>query len=192
MWSPYGRIYKDKGNGNVLKGWKFDKSSNSNRFLGVLALGGGRVFGESFYAGAEALIDFSSSKNKEIESNEGKFGRVKHSAVSQSLALRLGYFNRNIETLFYTKAVASYVSTKFTTDSLYDKLKDKTFKVSQFAPAVALGVEKAFGKKISARLECEYRFDSKKKFEQDSEKLDLKTDSGVNVRALVAYNINFL
>lgn len=160
-----------------------------NRVIGVLGLGGGKVFKENFYVGGEVLCDFSSSKEKNlgITTADGNPAvaddtvKVKTSAVVPSIGLRLGYFNKNADLLFYAKAAASYTSTTFKS---HIGQNDYETKVSKFAPAVGLGIEKAFGKKFSGRLEGEYRFKSSKEA--------YKSASGVNVRALVAYHVNGL
>ncbi|GHT92796.1 hypothetical protein FACS1894122_07100 [Alphaproteobacteria bacterium] len=169
-----GSFYKHKAEGGITE------SPNHNRFIGVLGLGGGKAFDGGFYAGLEALFDFGSSSRK---------GGVKISAVSPSLGLRLGYFNRNAETLFYTKVAASHSSVDASTVNNPD-LHDK---ISKIAPAVALGVEKAFTKKISGRLEGEYRFGSKRTLREGTPtETKHKAAKGWNVRALVSYNINGL
>ncbi|GHU10604.1 hypothetical protein FACS189449_00370 [Alphaproteobacteria bacterium] len=156
------------------------RSLNHGRFIGTLAIGGGKVFANNFYLGAEVLVDFGSSKAKD---------GIKISSVSPSLGVRLGYFNRNLETLFYTRVAASHVSISHVSI----KAEDSELKVSKFAPAVALGVEKAFTKKLSGRLEGEYRFSSSKKFNFKTPHTDVEAEvktRGWNIRALAAYHIN--
>ncbi|GHT97296.1 hypothetical protein FACS1894126_1080 [Alphaproteobacteria bacterium] len=179
---------------------KITDSDSVGRFVGVLGLGGGKAFDENFYVGLEAIFDFFSSKDKDWTfdfDNTSVTTKVNTSAENLSFALRLGYFNKSMETLFYAKIAASHVSTTFTpsgdaAEELFESMSTDSIKISKLSPAVALGVEKAFTKKISGRLECEYKFGANKAFENRESRAELKTASGINVRALVSYNINGL
>ncbi|MDR2267998.1 MAG: hypothetical protein LBD81_00930 [Holosporaceae bacterium] len=204
-----GSFYKNKlddGDNGIL-GVRIKKQS-VNRFIGVFALGYGRVFRDVVYFGVEGGLDFSTSKKKDMKGevfyNDQRIGDLntnivvagvgnckvgvqsKTSAVSPFLAIRGGYFYRPWETLFYVKAGASHVSTKFIVDAQGTingrDLKGGEASVSKICPLVALGVQKAFAKKFSARVEAEYRFGLKKS--------GMKTGDGFNVRAMVAYHIN--
>ena len=57
--------YTDK-NGNDAK----DKLK-AHRFIGSFVLGGGKVFKNNVYAGAEFMMDFTKNKKKEFEEKDG-------------------------------------------------------------------------------------------------------------------------
>ncbi|MDR3179684.1 MAG: porin family protein [Holosporaceae bacterium] len=196
--SPFSGVYVTLGIGGNFLSSKIDgnldpfslKSDNArvNRVAGIVGLGGGKVLNNTFYIGGEVLCDFSGSKEKNLENIHlngnavnNVDAKVKISAVIPSVALRLGYFNKNVDMLFFAKIAASYASVKVTAPTLNNGVTIKG-DVSTFSPAIGLGIEKAFGKKFSGRLEGEYRFSSSKDL--------LKAASGLNVRALVAYHIN--
>ncbi|MDR2794745.1 MAG: porin family protein [Holosporaceae bacterium] len=163
------------------------ESCNTNGILGVLALGGGRVFGETLYLGAEALCDFSKTKGKTLNVS-GADANIKITQLVPSLGVRLGYYNQHTDTMFYTKVVASRVNADF-------KYIDHKMTHTKISPAIVLGIESAFSKKFSARLECEYRFSSNNTFSvqhnNNGPKVYGKTKiaRGMNVRALVAYRL---
>jgi opacity protein-like surface antigen len=176
--------------GSFLKGKVSanDKSSgdkNCNRFIGSLVLGGGKAFKEKFYVGGEVLCDFTGSKKNEfkVDTGVGAVGNVdvslKHSGIAPEFGLRFGVVVKR-NWLLYGKVAGSF--NKLTCK--IDKVNvDES--VSKLAPALALGVERAFCKKFSARLEGEYVFGTKKT--EDVCKLENK--GGFKVRALVVYNV---
>ncbi|MDR2794959.1 MAG: outer membrane beta-barrel protein [Holosporaceae bacterium] len=178
-----GHIGQDQARANI----KSD-NQNVNRVIGVVGLGGGKVFNDTIYVGGDILCDFSSSKEKNVENitvdgaalGAGWIAKIKTAAVIPSVALRLGYFNKNAEILLFTKIAASYTSSTLKANNGNAFVGEE--KISKFAPALGLGIEKAFSKKFSGRLEGEYRFNSRK----DA----FKAAGAVNVRALVAYHIN--
>ncbi|MDR2681663.1 MAG: outer membrane beta-barrel protein [Holosporaceae bacterium] len=157
-------------------------SCHTNRLLGIFAFGGGRVFGDTFYLGAEALCDFSKTKEK-ILNIDGNNAAIKISQLTPSLGVRLGYYNGR-DTMFYTKVIASRINANL-------KYIDHNKKHTKISPAIVLGVEQAFSKKFSARLECEYRFNSCETFLMRDIKHNgkFKIARGTNVRALVAYHL---
>ncbi|MDR3179361.1 MAG: hypothetical protein LBT70_00475 [Holosporaceae bacterium] len=176
------------GSSFYKNGVSLDKKAEScatSRFLGVMALGGGRVFGEALYLGAEALCDFSKTKEKILNIN-GADASVKIAQLIPSLGVRLGYYNQHMDTMFYTKVMASRVNADF-------KYVDHNRTHTKISPAIVLGMESAFSKKFSARLECEYRFSSNNIFsvQHNGSKLQggAKIARGINVRALVAYRL---
>lgn len=191
---PFGGLYLGLGiggsflqnNGSVTtNGAAYQKMDNNvNRFIGTIALGGGKVFNEKFYLGLEGMMDFTKSENKRIANNTFK---IKNTAVIPSIGLRLGYVYNCW--LIYGKVSASHASTEATVVANNVKLGS----AKKFAPALALGVEKAFCKKFTARLEGEYRFESKKDFNETIGGTNyigsVKGNKGFTVRALVAYNV---
>jgi opacity protein-like surface antigen len=181
------------------------KKQSINRFIGVALIGYGRVLRDVMYVGVEGGLDFSGVKKKNVEAdffvngqrvggfNEDLPGvgnrvnaRTKTSAISPFLAIRCGYFYRPLEALFYVKAGVSHMYTKFSTDATAAGVRVANLSGeksdSRICPLVALGVEKAFAKKFSARVEAEYRFGLKKH--------SVKLSNGFNVRAVVSYHLN--
>jgi hypothetical protein len=78
-------------------------------------------------------------------------------------------------------------------DGAYDGMivTSSTTKMSTILPIVALGIERAFTKKVSARLEVEYRFSKSKTrvFPKDSSECRLTQKAGVTIRSLICYNV---
>ena len=50
--------------GTTVDGEIAETSNKANKFIGTIVLGGGKVFGQGFYVGAEGMIDFSKNKKK--------------------------------------------------------------------------------------------------------------------------------
>ena len=171
---------KDKDNGTNAK-----ISKNANRFIGTVGIGGGKVFKDKFYAGLEVLFDFTKSKDW---TEEGTYKGVKRNVklksngLFTSLGLRLGYIVPKYNTMVYFKVAGSHSSAKVNLETA-----NKELKAAKIVPTLALGVEKAFCKKFTARLEGEYRFKGTKK----AEGYELKANDGFNIRALVSYNVRF-
>ena len=171
---------KDKDNGTNEK-----ISKNANRFIGTVGIGGGKVFKDKFYAGLEVLFDFTKAKDwtgevtyKSVKQN----AKLKSNGLFTSLGLRLGYIVPKYNTMVYFKVAGSHSSAKANLETA-----NKELKVAKIVPTLALGVEKAFCKKFTARLEGEYRFKGTKK----AEGYELKANDGFNIRALVSYNVRF-
>ena len=156
-------------------------SKNANRFIGTVGIGGGKVFKDKFYAGLEVLFDFTKSKDWTEKYNNVDY-KLKSNGLFTSLGLRLGYIVPKYNTMVYFKVAGSHSSVKAT--SLAD---NGELKAAKIVPTLALGVEKAFCKKFTARLEGEYRFRGSKK----EGAVELKANDGFNIRALVSYNVRF-
>ena len=158
----------------------------ANRFVGSVVLGGGKVFSNKVYAGAEFLMDFTKNKKHEItdvdhttgESRiEGKVG-----GFIPQIDVKAGYVFKNA-TLAYAKLGCAW--TKFSYEQFR---KDTGAKVdgeskTKASVTLGLGVEKAFRNKISAAIEGDYNFGNKIK--------DVRVNKGWSVRALVKYNIKY-
>lgn len=171
---------KDKDNGTNAK-----ISKNANRFIGTVGLGGGKVFKDKFYVGMEVLFDFTKNKDwteqityRTVNQN----AKLKSNGLFTSLGLRLGYIVPKYNTMVYFKVAGSHSSAKVNLET-----SNKELKAAKIVPTLALGVEKAFCKKFTARLEGEYRFKGTKK----EDGYELKANDGFNIRALVSYNVRF-
>ena len=177
---------KDKDHGTNEK-----ISKNANRFIGTVGIGGGNVFKDKFYAGLEVLFDFTKAKDwseeltyRGIKQNV----KLKSNGLFTSLGLRLGYIVPKYNTMVYFKVAGSHSSVK-ASDVRTPNLGSQTveIKAAKIVPTLALGVEKAFCKKFTARLEGEYRFKGTKKVDG----YEVRGNDGFNIRALVSYNVRF-
>ncbi|MDR1375372.1 MAG: porin family protein [Holosporaceae bacterium] len=153
----------------------------SNRFIGTVFVGAGKTFKKKFYVGPELMLDFTKNKTHGDYSNTGDGTR--HNGVAPQFGLRIGGIVKN-SWLVYLKVagVHSKASGKFSGTEL---------SCSKVSPALALGVEKAFCKKFSARLEGEYVFNANKTSKVNDTDCKIKNEGGFNIRALVAYNIKY-
>lgn len=166
-------------------------SKNANRFIGTVGIGGGKVFKDKFYLGMEVLFDFTKAKdwtekfafNRNGARLEGDT-KLKSNGLFTSLGLRLGYIVPKYNTMVYFKVAGSHSSVKANGTAAG---KDYEIKAAKIVPTLALGVEKAFCKKFTARLEGEYRFKGSKK----EDGIEIKGNDGFNIRALVSYNVRF-
>lgn len=158
----------------------------ANRFIGSVVLGGGKMFKNKVYAGAEFLMDFTKNKKHEIvdadingvESKiDGKIG-----GFIPQINVKAGYVFKNA-TLAYAKLGCAW--TKFAAETFR---KDNGAKIdgeskTKASVVLGLGAEKAFRNKISAAIEGDYNFGHKVN--------SLRVNKGWSVRALVKYNVKY-
>lgn len=169
---------------------------NANRFIGTVGIQGGKVFRSNYYVGAEFLFDFTKNKKNYFETlkvndvDEMRNASMQMNGCMYSLGLRLGYIFPKYNTMVYFKVAGSHATTKISGDSRNDNgvYGYEEGKVCKIAPSIALGVEKAFCKKFTARLEGEYRFQAKK---GEASETQLKQKGMFNIRALLSYNVRF-
>jgi hypothetical protein len=154
------------------------KKQKVNRFLGTVAFGGGKTFGK-FYAGGELSADFMKSKIKKVEG-----GAVRNRGITPRLAARFGLVQN--DWMAYLKTGVALPKA-----TLRDESNAEVGDVSKVTYLVALGGERFFCKKFSVRGEVEYVFPAKKTFSENGETLKTKTNGGFNIRALVAYNVQY-
>jgi hypothetical protein len=174
---------------------------NGKNFFGVLALGGGKAFCGKWYLGGEVSLDFGKSKTKKKEASLdfGTSGTkkkkdyifaIKNRGVTPELALRFGYV-ANDTWLIYVKP-----SLCFTKTTVKDGEGKKYGSISKPGGAVALGVERSFREKFTARMEVGHEFKGGKKLtatiDDISTKLKVKSSRGFIIRALVTYNFGHL
>jgi opacity protein-like surface antigen len=183
--------YKDK-DGKDAK----DKLK-ANRFIGSFVLGGGKVFNNNVYAGAEFLMDFTKNKKKEWETNSGN-GKLegKVGGFVPQLNVRAGYVFKN-NVLAYAKLGCAWTKASvkpFTKNgNNWDEVKGKSMSKTKAAFVLGLGAEKAFCKKFSAAVEADYNFGWKQKIADKNlkDEQDVRFNKGWNVRALVKYNVKY-
>lgn len=189
---PYVEAVDDVGPDEGVKlGYMNPKA---NRFIGSFVLGGGKVFNNKIYVGAEFLMDFTKNKKFSVENVYVKtslpagyaeadiYGKV--GGFMPQVNAKLGYaFNKC--TLAYAKLGCAW--TKVTVDSYEagtdDKIDNASFSKTKAAFVLGVGAEKAFCKKFSAAVEGDYNFGWKYS--------GLKFNKGWTVRALVKYNVKY-
>lgn len=167
---------------------RFDNGHTSNHSLntciGSLIMGAGRSFNK-FYLGAEVLCDFAKNRNVGLDGFAGNNPKVVHGGIIPSIVLRLGYIFPRSASLLYAKMGIT---------SLHDKVdfgNGNVLKMNKLAPCACIGVEKAFGKKVSVRTECEWVFKADKTGTTVHGQIKSRNRGILNIRALVAYNIRY-
>jgi len=198
----FSSIYTGLGiGGSFLKSSEFDYTNTkgedakfkvkANRFIGSFVLGGGKVFKNNIYAGAEFLMDFTKNKKKEIEAKDGTKdikGEWKVGGFIPQINVRAGYVFKN-NVLAYAKLGCAWtkLSAKTFVKSGSNVIEGPGESKTKASVVLGLGAEKAFCKKFSAALEGDYNFGWKdKEFTSDK-----RVNKGWNVRALVKYNIKY-
>ena len=176
--------YTDK-NGNDAK----DKLK-AHRFIGSFVLGGGKVFKNNVYAGAEFMMDFTKNKKKEFEGKDGTKdvkAEWKIGGFIPQLNVKAGYVFKN-DTLAYAKLGCAWTkaSVKPFEKNGNDWKEGDGESKTKASFVLGLGAEKAFCKKFSAALEADYNFGWK-----DEDLIDVRVNKGWNVRALVKYNVKY-
>ncbi|MDR2107518.1 MAG: hypothetical protein LBO73_03290 [Holosporaceae bacterium] len=149
---------------------------NTDRFFGTFAIGSGWTFCKRFYFGSECLVDFGRSVNRSIAGGVS----AKTRGVVPEFALRFGYVTKGW--MFYVKPAVLFPKVTY-------QIEDEKYAVSKAGYSVALGVDRSFCKKFSARLEGEYAFRRNEKHTAKEGAFGFKVGKGINVRALVSYNI---
>ena len=193
-------VYATDDNPTDATDWGY-LNPKANRFIGSFVLGGGKVFNNKIYVGAEFLMDFTKNKKFSVEHsatspvyvNDGTNNYVladiygKIGGFIPQINAKLGYaFNKC--TLAYVKLGCAW--TKVTVDS-YDvstpatpkEVPSASFSKTKAAFVLGVGAEKAFCKKFSAAVEGDYNFGWKYS--------GLKFNKGWTVRALVKYNVKY-
>ena len=201
-----------------------DANHSQTRVGGALVFGfWKKIPGKNFYAGIEAGINFGPttterSADNYAQGNDPAAGtqltylydlEVKHNSFVPQLALRFGYVDCETKMMTYIKLGAAYSRVKgiyndWTEDnnSTMTLRSSSEFKCNGITPIVALGVEKAFAKKMTGRLEAEYRFGHSKSTSGESTYLDstqqpktgndsskLIQKGTITLRAMFCYNI---
>ena len=163
----------------------------ANRFIGSFVLGGGKVFKNNVYAGAEFMMDFTKNKKINVEdkikvngSDVDLKGESKVGGFIPQLNVKAGYVFKN-NVLAYGKLGCAW--TKFSKKVLAKDATGTYIKVdgskTKASFVLGLGAEKAFCKKFSAALEGDYNFGWKDN--------GVRYNKGWNVRALVKYNVKY-
>ena len=145
---------------------------------GTILVGFGKKMpSNQFYAGIEVGYDFGSNSNMtemdKIQTTGLAPNLVLYDVYAKrvgsvpNVAIRLGYVDCHSKMLSYLKVSGKWSKASVTHESRLgaaanvdngDLLTTLTASVSGITPAVAIGVEKAFGKKGTIRSELEYTF----------------------------------
>ena len=145
---------------------------------GTILVGFGKKMpSNQFYAGIEVGYDFGSNSNMtemdKINTTSMAPNLVLYDVYAKrvgsvpNVAIRLGYVDCHSKMLSYLKVSGKWSKASVTHESRLgaaanvdngDLLTTLTASVSGITPAVAIGVEKAFGKKGTIRSELEYTF----------------------------------
>jgi len=166
--SAFNSIYAGLGiGGSFLK----CEDYKANRFMGSFVLGGGKVFKNNVYAGAEVLCD--AMKTKKWKNGDNSF---QTNGFIPQIDAKVGYVFKN-DALVYGKLGCAWSKV-----AEYNKGK-KTYSKSKASVVLGLGAEKAFCKKFSAAFEGDYNFGWK----DDG----VRFNKGWTVRALVKYNVKY-
>ncbi|MBQ3564857.1 MAG: hypothetical protein IJA14_01760 [Alphaproteobacteria bacterium] len=191
--SSYDSVYAFLGIGGSFLESKarlvdWSRNHDTNRFVGVIGLGGGKAFNGKFYAGAEALLDWGKTDKKTLyQDNGAEWGQSKSNGLRPAIALRLGYVCPN-NFLAYLKFAGVWSKASLEGPNANGVRTKKN--INKFVPEIDLGVEKAFCKKFSTRIEAGYVWRAKQT-NCIIDNLTVEANKGWNVRALVAYNIKY-
>ncbi|MDR1982425.1 MAG: hypothetical protein LBQ08_01340 [Holosporaceae bacterium] len=182
-----------------------DKESDDSttRLGGSLVTGFGKKISSSrAYVGIEAGLDFAPNS---VNMHMAKFSDsaqpasryydliTRRNGLTPSLALRFGFTDCSTRILTYIKAGASYAkSTEYYIEWAGGNpiVGPSENKLSGVTPIVALGIEKGCGKKMTGRLELEYKFGKNKtKTFDDGASTKLTQKDALTLRAMVCYNV---
>ena len=171
--------------GGLGIGGSFLKSSldgletmKANRFMGSLAVGGGKVFKNNAYAGCEFLMDFMKNRKKSYGN-----GNFQMKGFIPQVDVKLGYAFRN-DILGYGKFGCAWSKATYN-DGRHDHSKNKT------SFALGVGAEKAFCNKFSTAVEADYNFGFKWKDKATTGVEKIKANKGWTVRALAKCNVKY-
>ncbi|MDR2267999.1 MAG: hypothetical protein LBD81_00935 [Holosporaceae bacterium] len=181
---------------------------HSTRIGGSLLLGFGRkIPGKPIYLGIEAGLDAKRCSVYSQANNTANGVRyfdilAKRNGLVPSLALRIGHYHADTGVLTFLKVGVSYAKssseyTEWDIDAAgLDKVTVRNYcECTSYSPLVALGLEKAFTRCCSARVEAEYRLGKNKTKAFTGHGGDhgaankLYQKDSVNIRALVCYNV---
>ena len=180
---PFDGVYLGLGvGGNFFKtsdevtGHKADGSDirngnyNASRFMGSVVIGGEKVVNK-IYGGIEALFDIM--KNKKIEIS-GINGDIQMKGFVPQVNVKAGYF--------FSDNIIAYGKLGCAWSKINRTENEQTTSKTKASFVFGVGAEKSFCKRFSLALEADYNLGFKSN--------DTTYNKGINVRALVKYNIN--
>ena len=147
---------------------------NKGKISGSVNAGWGKFVYSNLYLGADLVLDVSGrGKTTEVDSLDrgGSVGSISYSTtavksniVVPTLALRVGGYIPDVDTLVCVRAGAAWVGA----NAKNQKLKNEV-KLNKVVPIIGLSVEKNVWKNCSVKLEGDYRFPVSKKVQIKSE-----------------------
>jgi hypothetical protein len=171
-------------------------NDNKTRLGGSIVLGFGKKMKSSpAYFGIEAGLDVAPNTVSHAADKLSERGRAytittSVNGIVPSLALRVGFVDCETKILTYIRAGGSCIKAKehydeYSAVRILDMASSDN-KVSSVVPVVALGIEKAFARKMTGRLELAYRFDKNKvkEFSGDHGSTKLTSKGAISLRAL--------
>jgi hypothetical protein len=180
-------------------------NAERTRLGGAFVVGFGRKLpSNNLYLALEAGLDFARNTTFSEVGKQSSRGRsydckVVRNGLVPSLAARIGYIACDTGILTYLKVGATLLKQK---ETYYEyslgvfagvpagDVANSEHKISQAVPTLGIGLEKAFARKLTARLECEYQFNKSKVKDfgrYGSTKLSSKGD--IVVRVMFCHNL---
>ncbi len=140
------------------------------RIGGVVSVGYGDFLFDDFYIGGELTLDIAGNKTSNINNVvNGEMTylsvKLKTRGIVPTLALRLGGYISEIDSLIYARVGCTAMHNKFEGDFF----KDQDVTNKKITPVLGLGIEKNIFDNFNLKLEYDYRFSSDKKSDLKSE-----------------------
>ena len=191
------RIGTFKGTGS-LSGNK----EKANRVVGSLAIGGGKVFSDRVYVGAEVLADFTNNKKVgDWNTNFSMKGFIpqvnaKVGCVFGQDTMAYGKFGCALSRVSQERSFIKKLDSEVAGTVVPDKSSER-----KTSFILGMGAEKVFRNKVAAVLEADYNFGFRWKDEHHKTFIDdsiyvptgwnLKCNKGWTIRALVKYRAKY-
>ena len=171
----------------------------STRLGGSFLLGIGKKLRGPAYLALEGGLDVARPTNYsriDVYSRTDRLYSVNvgRKGLTPWFALRGGFVDCETKILTYLKVGGSLSkSTESYSEYLLvtDETISSTHKISGLSPLVALGAEKAFARRMSGRLEAEYKFpkNKNKQFGTDHGSVKLTQKGSFTLRTVISYNV---
>lgn len=128
--------------------------TNVGRLGGGIVGGYGTFLDNIIYVGGEFTIDITGSrKNDSKVSDIYNQSFLKTRGFVPTLALRLGVYVSEIDSLLYIRGGISFLNNKFESDAFRESISSQ-----RITPIIGIGIEKKVYKTCSVRVEGDYRF----------------------------------
>jgi opacity protein-like surface antigen len=164
------------GDNNLIASFRLEGDFNekiiekkSAMLGGSLSLGYGKFVYPEDYIGCELGLDVINWKTRRGADNtlytEGNdygpdYGagvvRLKHNKLIPAISTRVGVYCDSLQALFYAKGGVAYVLANLHT-------LDGVLRMTRLTPTIGIGVEKSINRRLSCKLEYDYRICAKRK-----------------------------
>ena len=132
--------------------------TNVGRLGGGIVGGYGTFLDNIIYVGGEFTIDITGSKKNDSKvSDIYNQSFLKTRGFVPTLALRLGVYVSEIDSLLYIRGGISFLNNKFESDSFRESISSK-----RVTPIIGIGIEKKVYSACSVRIEGDYRITTEK------------------------------